>query len=104
VVPWPVLYETLGARFARNRPAMERFEQEIKASRTVLLDDAPYRDDALAHALDWSLRRGRALSLVDCVLRLLLDDVQTRIQYLVTFNQRDFVDICAARRIELWSR
>ncbi|MFZ1103193.1 MAG: hypothetical protein WAN86_10200 [Hyphomicrobiaceae bacterium] len=104
VVPWPVLYETLGTRFARNRPAMERFEQEIKASRTVLLDDAPYRDDALTHSLEWSLRRGRALSLVDCVLRLLLDDVQTRIQYFVTFNQRDFVDVCTTRRIELWSR
>jgi hypothetical protein len=32
---------------------------------------------------------------------MLLVDVQTRIQYLVTFNQRDFVDICAARGIEL---
>jgi hypothetical protein len=34
---------------------------------------------------------------------LILDDVQTRIQYLVTFNRRDFVDICAKRRIELWT-
>jgi predicted nucleic acid-binding protein len=104
VVPWPILYETLGTRFMRSRLAMERFEQEIKSPRVVLLDDAPYRDEALAHAIEWSLRRGRALSLVDCVLRLLLDDVQTRIRYLVTFNQRDFVDVCAARRIELWSQ
>jgi predicted nucleic acid-binding protein len=104
VVPWPILYETLGTRFMRSRPAMERFEQEIRSPRIVMIDDTPYRDDALRLALDWSLRRGRALSLVDCVLRLLLDDVQTRIQYLVTFNQRDFVDVCAARRIELWSR
>jgi predicted nucleic acid-binding protein len=103
VVPWPVLYETLGTRFARSRPAMQRFEQEIKSARVVLVDDAPYRDDALAHVIEWSLR-GRALSLVDCVLRLLLDDVQTRIRYLVTFNQRDFADICAKRRIELWSQ
>jgi predicted nucleic acid-binding protein len=104
VVPWPILYETLGTRFVRSRLAMERFEQEIRSPRVVLLDDAPYRDDALAHSLEWSLRRGRALSLVDCVLRLLLDDMQTRIEYFVTFNERDFVDVCAARRIELWSR
>jgi predicted nucleic acid-binding protein len=104
VVPWPILYETLGTRFVKSRPAMARFEQEIKSSWIALLDDAPYRDDALAHSLEWSLRRGRALSLVDCVLRLLLDDVQARIQYFVTFNQRDFVDVCAARRIELWSQ
>lgn len=102
VVPWPIVYETLRTRFVRSRPAMERFEQEIRSPRIVLLDDAPYRDDALAHAIEWSLRRGRALSMVDCVLRLLLDDVQTRIQYLVTFNQRDFVDVCERRRIELW--
>lgn len=104
VVPWPIVYETLRTRFVRSRPAMERFEHEIRSPGVILLDDAPYRDDALAHAIEWSLRRGRPLSMVDCVLRLLLDDAQTRIQYLVTFNQRDFVDVCAARRIELWSQ
>jgi predicted nucleic acid-binding protein len=104
VVPWPILYETLGTRFARSRLATERFEQEIKSPRVVPLDDAPFRDEALAHSIEWSLRRGRALSLVDCVLRLLLDDEQTRIQYLVTFNRRDFADVCAARRIEIWSQ
>lgn len=63
-----------------------------------------HRDDALAHAIEWSLRRGRPLSLVDCVLRLLLDDVQTKTRYLATFNPRDLADVCKARRIELWSR
>jgi predicted nucleic acid-binding protein len=104
VVPWPIAYETLRTRFVRNRLALERFEREIKSPRIVLLDDEPYREDALTLSIESSLRRGRPLSMVDCVIRLLLDDVKTRIRYLVTFNQRDFVDICAARRIELWSR
>jgi predicted nucleic acid-binding protein len=104
LIPWPVLYETLRTGFVRNRLAMERFERELKSPRVTLLDDAPYRADALAHSIEWSLRRGRPLSMVDCVLRLLLDDVQAKIRYLVTFNQGDFVDVCAARRIELWSR
>jgi predicted nucleic acid-binding protein len=104
VVPWPIAYETLRTRFVRNRLALERFEREIKSPRIVLLDDEPYREDALTISIESSLRRGRPLSMVDCVIRLLLDDVKTRIRYLVTFNQRDFVDICAARRIELWSR
>lgn len=104
VVPWPIAYETLRTRFVRSRLAMERFEQEIRSPRVILLDDSPFRDDALDHSIQWSLRRGRPLSMVDCVLRLLLDDVRTRIQYLVTFNQRDFVDVCAARRIEVWSQ
>lgn len=104
IMPWPIAYETLRTRFVRNRLAMERFEQEIKSSRIVFLDDAPYRDDALVLSIDSSLRRGRPLSMVDCVMRLLMDDVRTRIRYLVTFNERDFVDVCTARQIELWSR
>jgi predicted nucleic acid-binding protein len=101
VVPWPIAYETLRTRFVRNRLALERFEQEIKSPRIILLDDGPYRDDALILSIESSLRRGRPLSMVDCVIRLLIGDVRTRIRYLVTFNQRDFVDICEARQVEL---
>ena len=104
IVPWPIAYETLRTRFVRNRLAMERFEQEIKSPRILPLDDAPYREDALELSIDASLRRGRPLSMVDCLMRLLMDDINTRIRYLVTFNQRDFVDICKRRRIELWSQ
>ena len=104
VVPWPIAYETLRTRFVRNRHAMERFEREIRSPRVVLLDDAPYREEALALSIESSLRRDRPLSMVDCTLRLLIDDVRTRIRYLVTFNQRDFADVCARHQIELWSR
>jgi predicted nucleic acid-binding protein len=104
LVPWPVAYETLSTRFVRNRLAMERFERELRSPRVEFVDDAPFRDEAIAQSFEWSLRRGRPLSLVDCVLRLLLDDVRTRIRYLATFNPRDFNDICAKRKIELWSQ
>ena len=104
IVPWPVVYETLRTRFVRNRAAMERFEHEIKSARVDRLDDAPYREDALSLSIDYSLRQGRPLSMVDCMLRLLLDDLKIRIRYFVTFNQGDFVDVCKTRRIELWSR
>jgi predicted nucleic acid-binding protein len=102
VLPWPIAYETLRTRFVRSRLAMERFERELKRPRVALLDDTPYRGDALSLSIESSLRRGRPLSLVDCVIRLLLEDARARIRYLVTFNPRDFVDVCAARRIELW--
>jgi predicted nucleic acid-binding protein len=104
VVPWPIAYETLRTRFVRNRVAMERFEHEIKSARIVRVDDAPYTEDALSLSIESSLQRRRPLSMVDCMLRLLLDDVKTRIRYFVTFNQGDFIDICTARQIELWSR
>jgi len=83
---------------------MERFEREIKSARIVRVDDTPYREDALSLSIESSLRRRRPLSMVDCMLRLLIDDVKTRIRYFVTFNQADFIDICTARQIELWSQ
>ena len=104
VVPWPVAYETLRTRFVRNRLALQRFEHEMKSPRVVLVDDAPYRDQAISLSIDSSLRRRRPLSMVDCLIRLLLDDLATKIRYLVTFNPGDFADICAGRRIELWSK
>jgi hypothetical protein len=102
IIPWPIAYERLRTRFVRNRLALERFEQEMRSQRVNQVDDAPYRQEALALSIESSLRRGRPLSMVDCVLRLLIDDVSTKIRYFVTFNQRDFVDVCTRRQIELW--
>lgn len=104
ILPWPIAYETLRTRFVRNRIAMARFEQELKSPNIIHVDDAPYRQDALSISIQSSLRLNRPLSMVDCMLRLLLDDRTTRIQYLVTFNQRDFIDVCRTHKIELWSR
>jgi hypothetical protein len=52
-------------------------------------------------ALESSLRQNRPLSMVDCLLRLLLEDVNTRISYLATLNERDFADVCRKKGIEI---
>jgi hypothetical protein len=74
----------------------------MRSQRINQVDDAPYRQDALALSIESSLRRDRPLSMVDCVLRLLIDDVSTKIRYVVTFNLPDFVDVCRRRKIDLW--
>jgi predicted nucleic acid-binding protein len=102
VVPWPIAYETLRTRFVRSRLALERFELEIKSPRVIFLDVSSYREDALRLSIESSLRKGRPLSMVDCLIRLLIDDAKIKVSYLVSFNPGDFADICAARRIELW--
>jgi hypothetical protein len=43
------------------------------------------------------------MSLVDITLRLMLDDVNLKIDALITFNVGDFVDVCSAKGIELIS-
>jgi predicted nucleic acid-binding protein len=101
VILWPVTYETLKTRFVKNRLALRRFERILSSPRITVLDDVAYREVALAHAFDSSLRRDRPLSLVDCVIRLVLRDVNTRIACLATFNTADFHDVCALRRIQM---
>lgn len=104
IVPWPLAYETMRTRLVRNHQALLRFEAVLKFSRIVHLDDAPYREPALKHSFDSSLRRNRPLSMVDCMIRLLLEDIQTKIPYFATFNIADFADICTRRRVEVWSQ
>lgn len=101
VVPWPITYETVCSKFAKNRLALEGFERLLKSSRVRFLDDAPYRQAALDHSFDSSLRGNRPLSLTDCLLRVVLDSPDTHIHYLATYNARDFHDVCTQRRVQI---
>jgi predicted nucleic acid-binding protein len=103
LVPWPIVYETLCTRFVKNVPALQRFSIYLKKSHLTYLKDADYVDSAYALAIQSSLVRGRWLSMVDCVIRLMLDDDNVKIHGLLTFNPNDFSDICRRRRIEIIS-
>jgi len=39
--------------------------------------------------------------MVDCLLRLILDDTNVKIDYLATFNKGDFIDICRKKRVAI---
>lgn len=101
IIPWPITYETLSSRFAKNRLALEGFERQLKSQRVQLLDDSPYREHALKHALDSSLRQGRPLSLTDCLLRVVVDELSPGLNYLATYNIKDFADVCLRNKIEM---
>lgn len=104
VVPWPTVYETLCTSFVRKNLSLRQFERRLKAPNITFVEDEPYRDEAFTLSIQSSLRRNRTLSMVDCVLRLMLDDVKMRISYLATYNDGDFVDVCRRRNIELIGR
>ena len=101
VLPWPTLYETLRTRLVRNRLALQQLENYLKRPHVEYLDDTPYREAALDLAFSSSLRDFRPLSMVDCLIRLLLDDVNVKVNLFATFNVGDFIDVCASRNIEL---
>lgn len=98
VLPWPILYETLCTRFVRRPVGVKRFEILLKRPNIVFLEDDVYKQQALEMTLSGV---GRPYSIVDNVLRLVMDDVNVRINYLFSFNRADFADICARRRIEI---
>ncbi len=101
VLPWPTLYETLRTKFVRNRTALGQFERYLKRPNVTYLDDSSFRKAAFEMALESSLRQNRPLSMVDCLIRLLLEDVNTWISYLATLNARDFADVCRKKGIEI---
>jgi predicted nucleic acid-binding protein len=100
LVPWPVLYETLSTRNTRStnrRALLNRFELFLKSSKIDLLDDAPYRSEAL----NATWRRDREFSLVDNILRLIIEDVDVKVDCIFTFNAGDFADVCRKHKVEM---
>jgi predicted nucleic acid-binding protein len=99
LLPWPCLYETFNTRFAKNRIAVRRFEALLRQTHVVRLPDEPYREAALEAVM--TTVASRSMALVDMVIRLILDDANVRKDGLLTFNQRDFSDLCRKHRIEM---
>jgi len=102
LIPWPSLYETLGTRFTRRAMWLSSFEPILSKSGTVLLPDEAYRSSALASVFLLN-RTGRGISLVDMVIRAMIEDVNIKIDAMITFNRQDFLEVCLARNIELIS-
>jgi hypothetical protein len=102
LLPWPCLYETISTRLVRQRERLLAFESFLKNPAISMIDDAPYRDSALIDVFDSSRQFGHSFSLTDSVIRNILRNVNIRIDYLITFNDKDFQDVCAARGIEIF--
>jgi predicted nucleic acid-binding protein len=98
VIPWLSLYESLNTRLVRNRAWRARMAAFVRRPSTVLLDDSAYRQVSLDHVL---AQGSTTFSLVDHVIRSLLEDPKVAVHELITFNAADFVDVCQARHIEI---
>jgi len=101
VFPWPTLYETLGTRFVKNRLGIDRLARVLKQSNVRFIDDSPYRDAALEATLREARIGKRSISLCDMVIRLMIEDVNIRIDAILTFNEKDFSDVCRSAKVEI---
>ena len=99
LLPWPCVYETLRTRFVARPAAIRRFAAMSKRSNVERLDDSKYRDDAYEAIVSTASRR--PMSLVDMVMRLMLEDVEVRVNRLLTFNPKDFHDVCRKRSLTM---
>ncbi len=93
------MYEVMKTRFVKRFDAVKNFEIYLENLKPIYVDDRAYREPALEEAIQRSGKR--PLSLVDLVIRKILEDAQMNISAIVTFNTKDFADICVKRRIEI---
>jgi predicted nucleic acid-binding protein len=100
VVPWPTLYETLRTRFVRRPVWVTQLDEQLKKPTVVFIDDGSYCEDAYSLTVEYSQRK-RDISMVDMLCRLLIDDPEIRIDYLLTTNPKDFRDVCARNGVEI---
>jgi predicted nucleic acid-binding protein len=102
LMPWPCFYETINTRFAKRKDYMQSFEMFLNKANVTLISDEEYKERALELAFEYSKIGRRPFSLVDIILREILSDDTYKIDYLLTFNTGDFIDICNKRKIEIF--
>lgn len=101
LIPWPCLYETVSTHLARSRDRMLYFESIIKKPEIELIDDSSYKTAAMDEVFEFNRYHGYTYSLADSVIREMLRDINLKVHYLVTYNSRDFNDVCTKRQIEI---
>ena len=99
IFPWPCLYETISTHLTRRRERLLLLEEIISKPNIIFLEDNDYKIEALKQVFQFSRSVGFTYSLTDSVIREILKDINVRVDYLVTFNERDFKDVCDQRAI-----
>lgn len=94
IVPYPSLYETINTRLIKNNynQATGLFSYLNDSSKVILIPDDTYREKAL-ETVKSNLNKSRKLSLVDAIIRLMMEDVSLGDRAVITFNVGDFIDI-----------
>lgn len=100
LLPWPILYETINTRFVRRDRGFTQFQAIVESRQTEKLDDSPYRGASYAKVLT-SVGANAPLSLVDAVLCSIIEDVNVPVDALLTFNAKDFWEVCLANNVTI---
>lgn len=74
------------------------FKKLFESNVVIRISDESYKEDALKVTLEST---GRAKSLVDVTIRLMIADDRIKKYALLTLNVGDFSDVCRAKNVEM---
>lgn len=101
IIPFPTLYEAINTKLLKekNYTVADKFLKKLQSDpHFVKIYDDEYRDIAYDLTLKENYRR---YSLVDNIIRVMMDSDNMRIDALLTFNIEDFCDVTSKRSIEI---
>ena len=104
LIPYPSMFETLSQRMVDNVQAMIRLEQIFFKNsdvNVVYVSDKNYRDVSLTECINDRQNIERHLSLVDTIIRNMIKSRNIRKDALISFNTRDFRDVCTQNKVIL---
>lgn len=99
IIPFPSLYEVLNSKFIKNEIGLKTLENLIKSDKIFFIYDEAYRDSAIKNVYEIHRSPIPKISLVDSIIREILKDINVKIDALVTFNIKDFKDVCDKRNV-----
>jgi predicted nucleic acid-binding protein len=106
LIPWPTMHETFIDKNIKNKHSLESFQNVLKRIRFRYLYDKSYRVKALASTFEYNMNpnlkpKDRRISLTDMIIRYMIDDDNIKKDVLVSFNEKDFSDICRKKSLEI---
>lgn len=102
LIPFPTLYEAINTKLlkSKNRTKANWFLRQLQSNpRFIKVPDDEYKDDA--YLLTVSENNHRGYSLVDMIIRVMMEDDRLKIDSLLTLNIDDFIDVASRRGISI---
>lgn len=104
IVPYPSMYEVLNSKFIKDEQRLIQFEEIMKSDRVEFIFDEGYREEALNNTYSIHRKPIPKISLVDSIIREIIKDINIKIDFVITFNEKDFKDVCDIRKIKIISQ
>lgn len=101
IFPFPCFYEIVRTKFVKDKIKLDRFETFLKTLNIKYVDDTLYKDIALEKVYAFNKKPYITHSLADAVIREMISDINLRMDYFITYNEKDFADLCAKRGVEI---